>query len=67
MSYYPQQDRNVSGLFTGWAINQLYNIGWNQLKEWTPDLGAYMNRRSQRKKNKTVVPDSRSSVPADTH
>ncbi len=67
MSYYPQQDRNVGGLFSGWAINQLYNIGWNQLKEWTPDLGAYMNRRSQRKKNKTVVQDSRSSVPTDTH
>ena len=49
LSYYPQQDRDVRGLFVGWAVNQGYNIGWNQLKEFSPDLGAYMRRRSQQK------------------
>jgi hypothetical protein len=41
LSYYPQVNRNVGGLFSGWAINQLYNMGWNQLKEFTLDLGAF--------------------------
>jgi hypothetical protein len=49
LTYYPTQDRDVRGLFVGWAVNQGYNIGWNQLKEFTPDLGAYLRRRSQRK------------------
>jgi hypothetical protein len=39
LAYYPQVNRNVGGLFSGWAINQVYNMGWNQLKEFTPDLG----------------------------
>ena len=50
LSYYAQQDRNVHGLFSGWAINQGYNIGWNQLKEWTPDLGALLRRHPLHKK-----------------
>lgn len=50
LSYYPKQDRDVRGLFSGWAINQGYNIGWNQLKEWTPDLGAFLRRHPMRKK-----------------
>ena len=32
--YYPKQDRDVHGLIQGWAVNQAYNIGWNQLKEF---------------------------------
>jgi hypothetical protein len=64
LSYYPQQDRNVTGLFSGWAINQIYNIGWNQLKEFTPDLGAYIQRHSKKYKA-TQVHDSRSTIPAD--
>jgi hypothetical protein len=44
MLYYPQQDRRLVGVLSGWAINQGYNIGWNQLKEFTPDLGAFMRR-----------------------
>lgn len=49
MSYYPERDRNVRGVFLGWAISQGYNIGWNQLKEFTPDLNAYLRRRRQHK------------------
>jgi hypothetical protein len=45
LSYYPPQDRAVKGLLQGWSINQLYNIGWNQLKEFTPDLAAFLRRR----------------------
>lgn len=54
LSYYPQEDRDVRGLFVGWAVNQGYNIGWNQLKEFSPDLGAYMRRRSQQKRLKKL-------------
>lgn len=50
MLYYPQQDRRLVGVLSGWGINQGYNIGWNQLKEFTPDLWAFMRRHS--KKNK---------------
>ena len=50
LSYYPQQDRDVKGLFLGWAVNQTYNIGWNQLKEFSPDLGGYLKRRAARKR-----------------
>jgi hypothetical protein len=50
MLYYPQQDRRLVGVLSGWAINQGYNIGWNQLKEFTPDLGAFMKRHSKRYK-----------------
>jgi len=56
LSYYPQQDRDIRGLFSGWAINQGYNIGWNQLKEWTPDLGAFLRRHPVGKKGKTIIP-----------
>lgn len=56
LSYYAQQDRDLRGLFSGWAINQGYNIGWNQLKEWTPDLGAFLRRHPVGKKKKTIIP-----------
>jgi hypothetical protein len=62
LSYYPEVNRNVSGLFSGWAINQIYNIGWNQLKEFTPDLGAYLNRRRQKKHQQADVKDNRSPI-----
>jgi len=54
LSYYPQQDRDVKGLFLGWAVNQTYNIGWNQLKEFSPDLNTYLKRRAQRKRAKQL-------------
>ncbi len=57
LSYYPKQDRDVHGLFVGWAVNQTYNVGWNQLKEFTPDLNAFI-RRHHKKKHQ---------VPADPH
>jgi hypothetical protein len=66
LSYYPKQDRNVGGLFAGWAINQGYNIGWNQLKEFTPDLNALIVRHQKKKKN-TQIHDSRSTIVADSH
>ena len=45
----------MTGVLSGWAINQGYNIGWNQLKEFTPDLSAYMKRHSKKKKKATQV------------
>ena len=65
MLYYPKQDREVSGILTGWAINQGYNIGWNQLKEWTPDLGAFLRRHSKKHKENQIN-DSRSPLTAST-
>ena len=65
LSYYPQQDRDIRGLFSGWAINQGYNIGWNQLKEWTPDLGAFLRRHSKKHKDNQIN-DSRSPITAST-
>jgi hypothetical protein len=65
-TYYPHTDRHIGGVLTGWAINQGYNLGWNQLKEFTPDLGAFMKRHSKKKKNKAQqapqVQDSRSPL-----
>lgn len=61
LSYYPRQDRNVVGLFSGWAINQAYNMGWNQLKEFTPDLNAFILRH-QKKKKYARIHDNRSPV-----
>lgn len=55
LTYYPDQDHDVKGLFLGWAVNQTYNVGWNQLKEFTPDLGAYLKRRAQRKREKKAA------------
>lgn len=51
-TYYPKQDRDITGVLSGWAINQGYNIAWNQLKEFTPDLGAFMKRHPHKKKAK---------------
>jgi len=63
MLYYPKEDRKPDGVIQGWAINQGYNIGWNQLKEFTPDLGAFLRRHS--KKNKRMqMQDSRSPAAA---
>ncbi|MGB9472376.1 MAG: hypothetical protein WBQ59_23740 [Candidatus Acidiferrum sp.] len=62
MLYYPQQDRRLEGVLSGWAINQGYNIGWNQLKEFTPDLGAYLRRHSKKKTKTAEVQDSRSPL-----
>jgi hypothetical protein len=63
-TYYPKQDRRLTGVLSGWAINQGYNIGWNQLKEWTPDLQAFMKRHSKKnKKNPSaMLEDSRSPL-----
>lgn len=58
--YYPKQDRNFTGVISGWCINQGYNIGWNQLKEFTPDLGAFIKRHSKKKNKTSQVQDSRS-------
>jgi hypothetical protein len=61
MLYYPKQDREIDGVLQGWAINQGYNIGWNQLKEFTPDLGAFLKRHSKKQKG-LQVQDSRSPL-----
>jgi hypothetical protein len=49
LTYHPPQDHSVKGLFQGWSVGQLYNIGWNQLKEFTPDLGAFLRRHHKAK------------------
>ena len=67
LTYYPREDRDVRGLFVGWAVNQGYNIGWNQLKEFTPDLSAYMKRRSQRKRLKKLQDAHPDAAPAATN
>jgi hypothetical protein len=64
MLYYPQQDRKINGVISGWVINQGYNIGWNQLKEFTPDLGALIRRHSKKKKAMQMQ-DSRSTLAGD--
>jgi hypothetical protein len=66
MLYYPQQDRRIQGVLTGWAINQGYNIGWNQLKEWTPDLFALMRRHSKRYKEAQRQSQDIQASPAST-
>jgi hypothetical protein len=58
LAYYPHQDRDVKGLFLGWAVNQSYSIGWNQLKEFAPDLNAYLKRRSEQKRNRKKIHDA---------
>lgn len=63
MLYYPKKDREVDGVLQGWAINQGYNIGWNQLKEFTPDLSAFLRRHSKKNKER-VIEDSRSPLSA---
>jgi len=63
LSYYAKQDRDLHGLLVGWAVNQTYNVGWNQLKEFTPDLNALIRRHS--KKKHQAPPDSR-ATPAVT-
>jgi hypothetical protein len=62
LTYYPEVNRNVAGLFSGWAINQIYNMGWNQLKEFTPDLGAYLNRHYKKKHHAAEMKDNRSPI-----
>jgi len=58
LSYYAKQDRDVHGLFVGWAVNQTYNIGWNQLKEFTPDLNAFIRRHSKKKHHPPADPSA---------
>ena len=64
LSYYPKQDRDVHGLFVGWAVNQTYNVGWNQLKEFTPDLNAFIQRHHKKRKHK--LPADPRATPAVT-
>jgi hypothetical protein len=54
LTYYPQKDRDAHGLFVGWAVSQGYTIGWNQLKEFSPDVAVHLKRRSQRKSVKQL-------------
>jgi hypothetical protein len=37
-SYYPKQDRSVSGAFANTGMNLLYNSGYNVLREYYPDI-----------------------------
>jgi hypothetical protein len=67
MLYYPKEDRRLEGVLSGWAINQGYNIGWNQLKEFTPDLFALMKRHPIKKKKSAQVQDNRSPLTETTN
>jgi hypothetical protein len=62
LSYYAKQDRDVHGLLVGWAVNQAYNIGWNQLKEFTPDLNALIRRHSKKKHQAPADPHAAQAV-----
>jgi hypothetical protein len=53
LTYYPKKDHSVKGLFEGWGVNQFYNIGWNQLKEFTPDLAAFIRRHPRHRHSNT--------------
>jgi hypothetical protein len=48
-SYYPVQDRTLSGVFTQWGVNLAYNSGYNMLREFMPDVGQYLARRRLKK------------------
>ena len=61
MLYYPKQDRKIDGVVEGWGINQGYNLGWNQLKEFIPDLGAFLRRHPLRHKQRPIE-DNRSPL-----
>jgi len=63
MLYYPKQDREFEGVLQGWVINQGYNIGWNQLKEFTPDFWAFVRRHSKKNKERPIL-DNRSPLSA---
>lgn len=54
----------MHGLFVGWAVNQTYNVGWNQLKEFTPDLNAFIQRHHKKKKRE--LPADPRATPAVT-
>ena len=54
-SYYPEQDRTVSGVFAQWGINLAYNSGYNMLREFMPDLGQFLAHRKQRKAAKKAA------------
>jgi len=67
LTYYPQQDRNVHGLFVGWAVSQGYTVGWNQLKEFSPDVAVHLRHRSRRKSTKQFQDvDRRASAPSNS-
>jgi hypothetical protein len=66
MLYYPKEDRRLEGVLSGWAINQGYNLGWNQLKEFTPDLFAFMRRHPIRKKKSDPAQNNPSPLPETT-
>jgi hypothetical protein len=52
-SYYPKQDRSVSGAFTNTGMNLLYNSGYNVLREYYPDI---LRRLFHRQKNAAANP-----------
>ena len=58
-SYYPAQDRTVSGVFTQWGVNLAYNSGYSMIREFMPDLGQYLARR----KLKKAAQKARSTAP----
>lgn len=55
MRCYPRQGHEIHGVLQGWAVNQGYNIGWNQLREFSADIGAFVKRHSKKSKKKEAV------------
>jgi hypothetical protein len=47
-SYYPQQDRSVSRVFSNWAVNLGGNNAYNVLSEYYPDLLRSIFHRHQK-------------------
>ena len=67
LSYYPPQDRDIKGLLQGWTVGQVYNIGWNQLKEFTPDLAAFIRRHQKSRAQKQTAPAAEASPGTPGH
>jgi len=44
-TYYPQQDRSISGAFSNTGLNLAYNSGYNVLREYYPDILRVLFRR----------------------
>jgi hypothetical protein len=47
-SYYPQQDRNVSRVFSNWGVNLGSNSAYNVLSEFYPDMKRVLFQRHRR-------------------
>ncbi|HEV2988870.1 MAG TPA: hypothetical protein VG759_10540 [Candidatus Angelobacter sp.] len=62
-SYYPKQDRSVSGAFANTGMNLLYNSGYNVLREYYPDI----LRKLFHRRNKDAAAASRPAATSSSN